>query len=711
MRDQDTLADNNTWPATAPVERISATAESLLRFKLGATLGKGGMGEVVSARDDVLGRSVAIKRMRSEKPSAASLERFLREARIQARLEHPAVVPVHELHHDEAGNPFFVMKQVTGVTLADVIRRLALGDRAIAKRFSRRRLLSALADVCLAMELAHTRGVVHRDLKPSNIILGEFGEIYVIDWGIAHVMPDEHAAAEFADVRMFDEHIVQDGIILGSPGYMSPEQIRVDPDLDGRSDVYALGCILFELLTHEPLHEPGLQGIARALAGIECRPSVRAPEMDIPPELDVICVTATKPDRGERYKSARELHDAIQTYLDGDRDLALRKDLAATELADARAALGRATGDKLAGPEMLAERRQALRAAARALALDPTSKGPAELVGRLMLEPPSEIPREVTDALDRADDDALWSARRLIVLAATSYLAFIPILFVIGFSSPWYLGACAVVAAAMCALAFTAKRERVWVVAYTGLIGNSLMTMLFAYIATPFFVAPSLGVITAMSIATHPRVARAWVLVAVIASSVLAPLALEVAGVLPRSMQVHDDTIVLVTAASGLDVTTTTIALVCYVVALLAMAVILAKSLTNDRRIAQRRVHIQSWHAAARADLRARARPRHDTPDGTRGATEGKRSLVGLAPFLVPDRDGPKSRWNGVSFLPCTRLTRLRAPAPMTSAQSCASMRSRARSGFRVSGSRSAPSAGSSITARTRSGDRLPIAR
>ena len=126
---------------------------------------------------------------------------------------------------------------------------------------------------------------------------------------------------------------------------------------------------------------------------------------------------------------------------------------------------------------------------------------------------------------------------------------------------------------------------------------------------TPFFVAPSLGVITAMSIATHPRVAKAWVLVTIVAGSVLFPLALEIAGVLPRSMRVFDDTLVLHTAGNGLDQTTTTIALVCYVIALMAMAVILAKSLTSDRRIAQRAVQVQTWQL------------RQLVPEGVRKAT------------------------------------------------------------------------------------------
>ncbi len=586
--DIPTLADQggDTWPSVAPIDTLDATSTSLLRFKLGAMLGRGGMGEVVSARDDVIGRAVAVKKLRTDKPTPQARERFLREAKIQGRLEHPAVLPVHELHTDEHGNPFFVMKRAIGVTLSDVLKRLALGDKEATRRFSRRRLLSAFADVCLAIEFAHSRGVVHRDLKPANIILGDYGEVYVIDWGIAHVMP---TAIEFADVHTVDEHIMQDGMILGSPGYMSPEQIKVDKTLDGRSDVYALGCILFEILTLQPIRESGIAGIALALlpTAKDTRPSARAPDRDIPPELDVITQIATRPDREERYESARALHDAVQHYLDGDRDVALRKELAAAQLADARSAMTRGKG--------VETRREALQAASRALALDPTSKEPAVLVGRLMLEPPTEIPSEVTDALDRADDDALFAARRLIVMAAIAYLAFIPILYVIGFSDPWFLGGCGVVASCMWLFAATSKRERVGVVAYTGLIGNSLMTLLFSLVASPFFIAPSLGVITAMSIATHPRVAKVPMLVGIVATSVLLPLVLELAGVLPRSMTVADGTLSIHTAARGLDYTTTTIALVLYVVSLLAMAVILAKALTSDRRLAQRTVQVQSW--------------------------------------------------------------------------------------------------------------------
>jgi len=397
------------------------------------------------------------------------------------------------------------------------------------------------------------------------------------------------SAIELADVRQAEEHLMQDGVILGSPGYMSPEQIKVDKTLDGRSDVYALGCILFELLTLQPLRESGIAGIALALlpSSKDTRPSSRAPERDIPPELDVITQIATRPDRTERYESARALHDAVQHYLDGDRDVVLRKELAAGQLAEARAAFARGTG--------VESRREALQAASRALALDPTSKAPAELVGRLMLEPPTEMPPEVTEALERADDEALYAARRLIVMAAIAYLAFIPILYVIGFSNLPFLGGCGLVASAMWLSAATATRADITRIAYTGLIGNSLMTLLFSATATPFFIAPSLGVITAMSIATHPRVAKVPLLIGVVSISVLLPLVLELAGALPRSMTVADGAVTLHTGANGLDYTTTTIALVLYVVALLAMAVILAKALTSDRRLAQRAAQLQSW--------------------------------------------------------------------------------------------------------------------
>jgi serine/threonine-protein kinase len=237
----DTVAtsDGSSYPVARDAPAVAdgaprLTSGSLARYHLEKVLGVGGMGEVVSAQDQQLGRSVAIKRMRADNPTPEATARFLREARIQGRLDHPAVVPVHELKHDEHGQPFFVMKQLTGTTLAAALEK----PEAAA---SRRKHLRAFVDVCLAIEFAHTRGVVHRDLKPSNIMLGDFGEVYVLDWGIARVADEAKRRETFSDVDSLGGDGTATGAVLGTAGYMAPEQLRGVADLDGRADVYALG--------------------------------------------------------------------------------------------------------------------------------------------------------------------------------------------------------------------------------------------------------------------------------------------------------------------------------------------------------------------------------------------------------------------------------------------------------------------------------------
>src|SRR5262249_38601700 len=197
-------------------------------------IGRGGMGEVVLAHDLRIGRDVAIKRMKSRAPSESEIGRFVREARIQARLDHPAIVPVHELGHDRDGNPYFTMRRLTGRNLHALMR-----DRSV----SQQRLLRAFVDVCLALDYAHARGVVHRDIKPANVMLGDFGEVYVLDWGVARML-DEDPEAERRP------GMTEIGAILGTPGYIAPEQL-VGAPCGTAADVYSLGTILFEILTGE----------------------------------------------------------------------------------------------------------------------------------------------------------------------------------------------------------------------------------------------------------------------------------------------------------------------------------------------------------------------------------------------------------------------------------------------------------------------------
>src|SRR5262245_7683072 len=156
------------------------------RYRLGPCIASGGMGEVFAAHDLQFGRDVAIKRIRTGRPSSTMIERFLREAMVQGRLEHPAIVPVHEIGSDADGLPYLVMKKITGKPL-----RRVLEDGAPLQR-----VLRAFADVCLAVEFAHVRGVVHRDLKPDNIMLGEYGEVYVLDWGVAKILGEDDRFAD-----------------------------------------------------------------------------------------------------------------------------------------------------------------------------------------------------------------------------------------------------------------------------------------------------------------------------------------------------------------------------------------------------------------------------------------------------------------------------------------------------------------------------------
>ncbi|HEY0192697.1 MAG TPA: serine/threonine-protein kinase [Kofleriaceae bacterium] len=239
-------------------------------YELRELLGRGGMGEVLLAHDEWIGREVAIKRMRHDDPDAE--RRFVREAKIQARLQHPAIVPVHELGRDAEGRPYFTMKRLAGVTLHEML------DAPL------QRLLRAFAEVCLAIELAHEHGVIHRDIKPTNIMLGDFGEVYVLDWGVAMVVGDGSASPSIQDVAAAEGE-TQVGAVMGTPGYMPPEQ-ALGYSITPAIDVYALGCVLFEILTGEPLHPRGAAGAASAIARPCEAPSARRPERSIAPELD-----------------------------------------------------------------------------------------------------------------------------------------------------------------------------------------------------------------------------------------------------------------------------------------------------------------------------------------------------------------------------------------------------------------------------------------
>src|SRR5687768_958876 len=262
---------------TQPADRV--TFREIPDYELRDVIGRGGMGEVVLAHHHQIGRDVALKRLRADQPTPELVERFLREAKIQARLDHPSIAPVHELGFDPEGLPYFTMKRVAGTTLGEHLSRHEKPQR----------LLRALVDVCQALELAHARKIVHRDLKPQNIMLGDYGEVYVLDWGVARVLGGR-ATTDRSSID--DDVITLDGVtkagaLLGTPGYMSPEQARGEP-VEPAADIYALGSMLFEILTGEPLHPRSREALATTIANTERSPAARRPDRNIAPELDAL---------------------------------------------------------------------------------------------------------------------------------------------------------------------------------------------------------------------------------------------------------------------------------------------------------------------------------------------------------------------------------------------------------------------------------------
>lgn len=307
-----------------------ASVESLGRFHVQRELGRGGMGRVLSCHDPELLRNVAVKTLLD--PSQIdehALARFVAEAQITAQLDHPNIVPVHELGVTTDGLMYFVMKRVEGGTLRDVLVGLAAGEPTATAMWTRFRLLMAFVLVCNAVAYAHDRGVLHRDLKPENILLGPFGQIFVMDWGVARLMrggPERVRVEDRGDIAVSR---TMDGTTIGTPGYMSPEQVRGHLDqMDGRSDVWALGAILYEILTGIPAYDAKdpFARLVRTVTESPVDPRLRAPSRNIPAPLAEACLRAMAMEPADRFPSAVDLAFAVGGYMEGARDEADRCD-------------------------------------------------------------------------------------------------------------------------------------------------------------------------------------------------------------------------------------------------------------------------------------------------------------------------------------------------------------------------------------------------
>ena len=313
--------------STAPPD--DQQRELTSKFKLIRKLGQGGLGNIWLARDRKLNRNVAIKELRPEAlESETAWVRFHREAEITGHLEHPNVISLYQYGVDQkSGEPFYAMRFVGKRTLADAIEehhdKVEAGE---ADPLALHRLLSIFLDICQAIAYAHSRGVIHRDLKPENVALDNFGQVIVLDWGLAKVLEDSELATKMEHVKNMTESTLAEtmhGDVVGTPLFMSPEQAAGALDqVDERTDIYGLGAILFSILTGDAPHTKSAAGAAanvesvlKAISESEPPTASKSTKHWVPSELERISVKAMARKRHMRFDSVQDLANAVESWV------------------------------------------------------------------------------------------------------------------------------------------------------------------------------------------------------------------------------------------------------------------------------------------------------------------------------------------------------------------------------------------------------------
>jgi serine/threonine-protein kinase len=315
-------------PDTSAPSTEEGTISGQARYRVREEVGKGGMGKVLRVEDTDLNREIAMKVLLGSAANQGTMRRFIEEAQISSQLEHPNMLPVHDFGINEDGDIFFTMQYVRSHdTIGEIVERLRAGDREAHRRYTFERRVQIMQQVCHALAYAHERGVVHRDIKPSNIMVGEHGEVFVVDWGIAKLAGQAERDAP-QTLRQGDEASpdkTRQGTLVGTPPYMSPEQIAgFNDEVDAISDVYAVTTVLYEFLTLNYYLGALKNDLAVISAAVLHRkPADAESHLDplngrVPRQLSRICRRGLSKPREKRFQSARELAEALQLWLEGN---------------------------------------------------------------------------------------------------------------------------------------------------------------------------------------------------------------------------------------------------------------------------------------------------------------------------------------------------------------------------------------------------------
>ncbi len=327
--------------------KSSSSASSILvdqagkKYDIGSKVAAGGMGAILQAKDLNIRRTVAMKVLLDPKrANDEQILRFIEEAQITGQMEHPSIVPVHELGVDSSGNVFYTMKFIKGDNLDKILAGIKDGDAELITKYPLNSLLNIFLKICEAMSFAHTKGVVHRDLKPENIMVGEFGEALVMDWGLGKVLGSKEEEAEDTSAQIesarTEENIAgsgamtMEGQLRGTPLYMAPEQAygRIS-EIDQRTDIYALGAILYQILTlHPPIEGTSVNEVLMKVAKGQIEPPTKyekshklslphLPGGHIPPALSSVALKALSLRKEERYQDVKALQKDIEAYQGG----------------------------------------------------------------------------------------------------------------------------------------------------------------------------------------------------------------------------------------------------------------------------------------------------------------------------------------------------------------------------------------------------------